>query len=128
MATNLQKITRNADNANGRAHVIELDLAEGGFPAKLKSLDLLGMSQAAISVQCIGCTGTSGNIIGNQGNDPSPALHVAFTSAVTIATGANTNNVFIDIPLSGSHLSLDLSGLTLGSVGRMIITIVAKAG
>ena len=128
MPTNLQKQTRNASNISGRSHTIELDLAEGGFPAKLKSIDLLGLSTVCVSVQCIGCTGTSGNIIGSQGNDPNPSLHVPFTSAISIATGVNTNNVSIDNPLSGSHLSLDLTGLTLGSVGRIIITIVAKIG
>jgi len=128
MATNLQKTTRNADNANGRSHRIELDLAEGGFPTRLKSLDLLGMSRVTISVQCIGCTGTSGNITALQGNDPSPPLHVAFASAVTIALGVNSNNVSLNNPLGGSHLSLLLPTATMGVVGKIIITIVAKAG
>jgi len=128
MASKLKKNNRNAGSVSGVSLQSELDLTTKDFSKSIKGPDMLGMSKCTVSIQCISATGTSGNVKIEQGIDVNPSLHKPFSPAVVIALGTNTNNAEFDIPLGGTHVSVDLSGATLGVLGKILITFIGKRG
>lgn len=102
---------------------LEFDLSKKDFSLFVSSTDLLGYSKYYVHVQTVGATGTSGTAAISQGPSKEGGDHTTLGPGVAIvATGFGQQ--FGDV--HASYIGVDLSPLTLGSVGRLIVTIIGK--
>lgn len=103
-----------------------IDLAkQQGYPGGPIVADVLGYSLASVTVSCTAATGTSGTAPIKQANEKS-GVKFDLAAPKTVTFSENTESGAFDITISGQYLILDLSAIVFGSVGKIVVKIIAK--
>ena len=112
-------------DSEGSAHRITFDLATNK-PSKTlmpKQHNFLQYKNVSVEIICEGCTGTSGDVKLQESNDKGSHQ---YDTTLTVALGVTTANYTKVLDMLATDIVLDFSTATLGSVGKMIITITGK--
>lgn len=114
-----------AQDNQGMMAEISYNLATEKPNKVLISPAFLFYKTCSVEVQCIGCTGTSGDVTLFETNNQQGSTTGSYTTGVTVALGVDSQNYSKVLNMAARHLALEFPS-TLGILGKLIIRIVGK--
>ena len=108
-----------------REYTVDIDLAGGDTIRESLWFDFLSCKTIAITVQLIGATGTSGNVLGTECGIRGTA-GIAYSTPVSITMANNAIATQVIPQHLARYFRMDLTGITWGTVGKVKIVLTGK--
>lgn len=118
------KQLNSSGNVNAGEHYkAEYNLETDGRSNTLE-IPVLGFNIASVVITTIGATGTAGTARMKQSVSGEPGTN--FSPDATLVVGPSGSTSVFGLPVTGSKLKIDLSQVTFGIIGRLIVEVVLK--
>tara|TARA_R110000772_G_C13310332_1_gene440560 strand:- start:2475 stop:2858 length:384 start_codon:yes stop_codon:yes gene_type:complete len=125
MASAKIKDYKDYQGPTSREYSVTIDLAAGESIRQNLWFDFLSCKTVAVTVQHIGATGTSGSITATEAGIKGTA-GIAYTTAFSLAMVANSTAMQVVPVHLARYFKMDLSAITWGSVGKVVIVVTGK--